>query len=196
MDFAKTLWIRVTSDKRRFSMLCVLVGIGLLLWARLIIASDMPRTALAEPEAEAKKTSATPSSDNPPRREIDVALDNRTNRDPFVISAVHFPRPNDSTSNDEDRTKSHPEPDEDPVGIEAATRLRLRAAVDRLSLDAVMPTASVVLIDGKRYGLGDPVAAESNGQRCVFIVVEVNDRSVILEQDDRRFELEMSGPGG
>lgn len=35
----------------RYETLAVLVVAGLLLWARLIVVSDMPRTAIAEPES-------------------------------------------------------------------------------------------------------------------------------------------------
>lgn len=192
----RTIWIRLTSDKRRFGALCTLIGVGLLLWARLIIVSDLPKMAVAEPGV----AEADPGARKAPRREariVRVALDGEPGRDPFEIDPTHFPRPIDPTIEADDPSKSRGEADEDPVGVEAATTSRLRALVDRLVLEAVMPTASLALVDGRRVEEGGTVYAEApGGQRIPFVVAEVRDRSIVLDHEGRRFELKMSGPSG
>lgn len=53
-------------------------GLGLLLWARLILVSDMPRMALAEPEVDAGSVSMDESSGNPDSeaaRSVDAPVD-------------------------------------------------------------------------------------------------------------------------
>lgn len=50
-------------------------GLGLLLWARLILVSDMPRMALAEPEAATEAGDAEAAADVPPTRHPDAGAD-------------------------------------------------------------------------------------------------------------------------
>ena len=53
------MWVQITADRKRFGVLCGAVLVGLLLWSRLIVVSNLPRTAIAEPQPhDAASTSA------------------------------------------------------------------------------------------------------------------------------------------
>jgi len=47
----RRFWAWLTASKPRFSLACALALVGLLLWSRLILMSNMPRTAVADDEA-------------------------------------------------------------------------------------------------------------------------------------------------
>ena len=63
-------WIWLTASKKRFSLALSLALVGLLLWSRLIMLSNLPRTAVADDEVtppDARQTSAeVDSSDKQP----------------------------------------------------------------------------------------------------------------------------------
>lgn len=46
---------------------CALLAFGLLLWARLILVTGTPRTAIAEPGAPTTQRAGAPESDQPDR---------------------------------------------------------------------------------------------------------------------------------
>lgn len=50
-------WTWLTASRKRFSLVLSLVIVGLLLWSRLIMLSNLPRTAIAEEEASSDKPS-------------------------------------------------------------------------------------------------------------------------------------------
>lgn len=52
VDMSKRFWTWLTASRKRFSFACLLVVFGLLLWSRLILVSNMPRTAIADDEEE------------------------------------------------------------------------------------------------------------------------------------------------
>ena len=47
-------WTWLTASRKRFSLVLSVVIVGLLLWSRLIMLSNMPRTAVAEDEPSDK----------------------------------------------------------------------------------------------------------------------------------------------
>lgn len=55
--------------------LMAVAGLGLLLWARLILVSDMPRMALAEPEAGADAAGAYAAADAMSARDPDAGAE-------------------------------------------------------------------------------------------------------------------------
>lgn len=189
-DFLKAIWIRLTIDKRRFGVLCSLLGLGLLLWARLILATDLPKMAIADSAAPAP----VKTSNKRQRPLVNITLDESTDRDPFVIDARTFPSLQDPNPDLPDPGKSGSEPAEDPEQVESRLLRQYRSIVDALRLDACMPTAGLVVIEGERYRVGDQLPVATPGQRLV--VAEVRQRSVVLDAGDRRFELKMGIPGG
>jgi hypothetical protein len=197
MVLLKRYWVQLTADRRKFGALCVMAALGLLLWARLIVMSNMPRTAIADEDPNA--ATSEPESDGPVtnqttrrrRSPIPVALDADVRHDPFEISSAHFPKRTPVTDLHGDPDKSDPQAVEDSQRIE----VRLRAMVDGLSLEAAMSSDGLAVINGRTVRLGQLLPAfESESVR--FRLVEVRSRSVILTYEDYRFELNMDAPGG
>ena len=192
----RRFWLQLTIDRRRFGVLCGVVGCALLLWARLLIISDMPRTAIAEPE---EAPAAAPAQELPvrsdkPLRPVRAALRSIPSRDPFRTDDRFFPRPTPVSDLPADLGKSSAERAENPREVEARVRARLRDLVDRFSLDAVMSSGGMAVIDGRNYRVGDPVPSQGSEQ-IVFTLAEVRQRSIVLLYEGRRFELKMTDPG-
>ena len=91
------------SEKRRGSGGRVVIAssmmlvLGLLLWARLIVVRDLPRTAIADEEAlHATRPYVTPQPDKTAPHVVDGGLVGTLNRDPF--SPCSRPSPASQTS--------------------------------------------------------------------------------------------------
>lgn len=199
--FLKRLWIRVTADRRKFGVFTAVLLLGLLLWARIIVISNVPRTAIADPDVpdgtglvppDSTKAGG-PDKGEPPR--LVVRLEREPRRDPFLLSELYFPRPTPVPDPGQETGKSDPQPTEDPEQIEAQLVAGLRALVARLKLEAVIGGGPMAVISGKTYRLGDDVP-DSDMFEIRFKLVEIGQRSVILEWKGRRFEMKMESPGG
>lgn len=207
----RRVWIQLTADRRRFGVLCATFGVGLLLWARLIIVSNVSRTAVADQPAvgtsgkdETKRDQTRRAADKPgatdstkgaalARTALEVRLSSRCERDPFVISPVYFPKALSSASVKPEAGKLPTEPAEDASQKQARVIARLRQLLGSVRLEAAMGS-SMAVIDGKRYRVGD-VLPPMGSERVEFTLSEVKQRSVILEYQGHRFEIEMSVPG-
>jgi hypothetical protein len=73
-------------------------------------------------------------------------------------------------------------------------RAQLQAFVDRFTLDAVMSSGGMAVIDGATYRIGDSVIARGS-ERISFSLAEVRPRSIVFNYEGRRFELKMTDPG-
>lgn len=200
MVMLQRFYVQLTSDRKRFGMLCVVVAAGLLLWARLIIVSKVPRTAVAEPDtalqAEAlDEAEATgDDSDNRPREVVKITLPNEVSRDPFLINRHFFPKPSAQTSTVQEVSKLAAEPVENPEQEKARRLAQLRASIERFSLDAAMTGAGMAVINGKLYRVNDMVPTLDN-PKLTFKLTAVHARSVVLSTDHTNFELAMDAPG-
>ena len=56
-------WAWLTASRSRFSLVLAVTIVGLLLWSRLIMLSDMPRTAVAGDEETPAAQQQTPEPD-------------------------------------------------------------------------------------------------------------------------------------
>jgi hypothetical protein len=215
----RRFWIRLTADRKRFGLLCGALAVGMLLWARLIVLTNIPRTAVAEKREHA---SARAPLERPARPEnlgngargpeahdpIILRLAHLPRRDPFVISNEHFPRPTNELFTPGEQGKLPASMVEDHAEAEARFTAALHQLVRRMRLDAVMhsPGATpLAVIDGRTVRAGEVVQvtvatpADFHGLASVdFRLVEVapgGRRAVVLEYDGRRFELSMAQPG-
>jgi len=197
----KRLWIQISSDRKRLGALSVLLAVGLLLWARVLLVSKPPRTAVAEQNQQHVQA----STDN--NRDADAAQDTSDStttkstrriqlaeapvRDPFVISIRYFPEPqlNDPS---EKETKSPPEPSDNAIGKEARLRARLQSAVQSLRLEAVL-SGTLAVINNETYRQGETVPV-GDSQKFQLTLSEVHKRSVVLTYGDEQFELSMKSP--
>ena len=91
----KQTWQRLIADRKRFGFFCTLLLVALLLWARVIVITRPPRTAVADQSYE-QAVAIAEASDNV---FIPVQLDVAPLKDPFVVSNVIFPNANAGTDN-------------------------------------------------------------------------------------------------
>lgn len=192
----RRLWIQLTADRKRFGALSVLLVLGLLLWARIIVISNLPRTAVADPDRPGSSATATTNgggSDSAARRRLTVVLARSPDRDPFVISPEVFPKPTRVAELAGEGGKSKAQPTEYPEQAEARLTSQLRALVERFTLEALMRDPALAVISGETYRLGESVPGIGN-EEIWFKLVAVEERSVILECEGRRIELDMASP--
>lgn len=199
----RRLWIQISADRKRFGVLCGMLLLGMLLWGRIIVTSNLPRTAIANPAgnptgkgtARGGTQRREDPSDKPRNPPIKVRLSRLPNRDPLLISDKHFPKPTTIDALTTDRPKSRPEAVENPEQAEARLTEQLRAMVGRFRLEAVMQGSEMrAVINGKRYALHGWIPAVDNDS-IRFQLIQVGHRSVILECEGRQFELTMNFPG-
>jgi len=205
MVFLRRLWIQLTADRKRFAALCAVVALGMLLWARLILVSKLPRTAVADDPAAAPAAAEAPTTGEPAdgsaKRDSDKAalppipvhLARLVTRDPFIINPDFFPRPTLSPAIDDGADKSAAQPVEDAEAAEARRLAQLQALADRLRLEAVMRGSPMAVINGRTYRLLDWIdLVEAPGIR--FQLIEIAARSAVIECGGRRFELSIQDP--
>lgn len=164
--------VRLTADRRRFGILCMLMAVALLFWTRLIVIKRIPRTALAEPELVIAQDSLSDVHDA--RMEVvTVVLPDQPRRDPFEIDALAFPVaiPETQAPSNGSTTRQG-----DP-----------KASVSAMRLDASMPPG-IAVIDGTTRRRGDSV---SGSEGMLFEVLEIRSRSVVLGRADARYVLRM-----
>jgi hypothetical protein len=164
--------VRLTADRRRFGILCMLMAVALLFWTRLIVIKRIPRTALAEPELVIAQDSLSDAHDA--RMEVvTVVLPDQPRRDPFEIDALAFPVaiPETQAPSNESTTRQG-----DP-----------KASVSAMRLDASMPPG-IAVIDGTTRRRGDSVSGSTG---MLFEVLEIRPRSVVLGRADARYVLRM-----
>jgi len=197
------VWIQLVSDKRRFGMLCAALSVGLLLWARLIIVSKVPRTAVADEATVAAQTDQgmAAGSQRPTAKRsrtgapLRVEFSESPGRDPFVINPDYFPQPIVARESDEAAPKLAVQTAEGVDQVEARRTTQLSTLADTLRLEAALGDAMAV-INGRRVRPGEGMdVKDGSGQQAVFKLETIRQRSVILECEGRRYELQMAAPG-
>ena len=183
----RRMMVQLTADRRKFGVLCALLVLGLLFWARIIVIKNLPRTALAGDEIAAVEERATSenstASENSAHAVRTVMLDSVPSRDPFTLSGIWFPKNEEPALVSSDGPKSSHTSSEDP-----------EQAISRLRLEAVMQGSPMAVISGRTYRPGDWID-EEEVSRIRFFLVEVRRRSVLLEHGGRQFELSLDGSG-
>ena len=196
----RRLWIQITSDRKRFGLLCAMLMLGMLLWGRIIVTSNLPRTAVAtdplvsgapRPLTNGGPPGGADKVDGPPRR---IMLAQIPLRDPLLISDVHFPKPTSVELLGQDDPKFGGHKAENVRQAEARLTEELRVLVNRFTLEGVMKGRPMAVVNGKTYRLHSWIPAVKRDD-ILFQLLEVGDRSVILECKGRRFKLNMNYPG-
>lgn len=193
----RRFWIQITSDRKRFGVLCAMLALGLLLWGRIIVTSNLPRTAVAGDGNSLlgnPTTNGGAGSDKHKGPPVQVRLSRLPGRDPFRISDTHFPKPTPVDGLPEDPAKLPGDATENLEQAEARLTAKLRALVERFKLEAVMQGRPMAVINGNTYRLYSWIPAIGNDQ-VHFRLEEVGHRSVTLQCEGRRFELHMDYPG-
>ncbi len=165
--------VRLTADRRRFALLCMLTAIGMVFWTRLILIDRQPSAATAATIADIEQVGPETMA---PKAPMQVMLPERPQRDPFSVDATFFPIGEETSLGSMDSPKSGT-PVADLIA-EAASRLRL---------GATLPPAAAV-IDGATLRVGNEVPSSSEPR---FTLVEVHRQHAVLEAKGRQFVLRM-----
>jgi len=169
----KKTWQQLRADKRRFSLLCVLFFVGLLLWARIIVIARPARTAIAEPIFESSVV-AVLTSDNV---FVPVTLETIPEKNPFAVRATVFPTDQASTDNGSGLVKAK--------GIHGENTI-----ASAYTLEAVM--GDIAMINGRVVQIGDIVGPLSSNNP--LRLEKVHGRSVIISAGERRYEISIAPP--
>ena len=164
----KRIWQQVTADKKRFGMLCSLLLIALLLWARIIVIARPPRTAVADQVA----SSAIVPLKHAGNHTISVFLDDSPRKNPFTVNSWAFPEANETSENTPSK------------GIQGYTSSTAQA-LNEFQVDAIL--GDLAMINGKVYQIGDVLLRSSSA--IPITITGVEGRTVILSVGDRRYEL-------
>jgi len=166
-------WQRLTADRKRFGLFCTLLFVGLLLWARIIVISRPPRTAVAITETEVAALVPV-SSDN---AKVSAVFETMPAKNPFVINNKVFPSELLVTDN----TLPHYVDN----SIQAEQEI-----VAGLTLDAIL--GEMAMINGRVIKQGDVVAMHDVPDP--LRLTSLSGRSVIISAGNRRYELTIAHP--
>ena len=175
-------WQQLTKDKRKLGVAVVLLVVGLLLWGRLILTKDVPRTAVADPAAVAGE--ADDAAEPAPvaaavRPMVYLSLADQVERDLFALNPQLFPpteeQPGLAVDDGDDEGDASPDSQVRRVRAEAAEVLSLQS-----TLQGAEPLA---LINGELMKVGDKVHG--------FTVIKIGSRRVTLRKDGVNVHLEM-----
>lgn len=190
----RRLWIQITSDRKRFGLLCAMVAVGMLLWARIIVTTNLPRTVIADPKDPEVENVQRAPSDKRRWAPVTVQLARTAPRDPLVISEADFPQRNDVGPAEQENGKFRPEEVENVEQAESRLVAELRSLASRFKLEGVMQGRPMAVINGRMYQLDDWIPAVGNAKHF-FQLVEVGSRWVDLECEEHRFRVTMDNPG-
>ncbi len=169
----RRLSVRLTADRRRFTVLCLLTGVAVIFWGRLVFIGSPQQAASAQSVADVQVVDPIKAT---PKAPVRVVLPERPDRDPFSVDAGFFPIAEETTTQWANSPKS-PAPRAD-LTAEAASSLRLGATLP--------PSAAV--IDGATVRVGHTVAGSSESR---FTLVEVHRTHAVLDANGRQFVLRM-----
>ncbi len=182
VDWKKTIR-QLTADKKKFGILMCTTTAGLLLWGRLLFMTDVPRSAVADPEdqvAEKQKSSDKAKSDfsESNRTTVEVVLVDRVSRDLFQ-PRVDFFRKIGAEKKKYTQAKSTNELSDEQIKI-----LRLRSELAELKIGIIIHgEAPRVIINKKILRIGQ----EING----FRLVGIGNRQVTVEKGGIELQIKM-----
>ncbi len=179
-----------TSDRKRMSLGIAVGVLGLLLWSRLIVVSNMPRTAVADDKVDTSIANAENKSsdnatgkdpqDNPSRGPSSLRLENKSEIEPKPSLDEFLLR---------EEGKSGTQEADKPMQEVFRNRNELiRNAVQHLRLESIRLEHEEAEINGHSYTTDDRISLK-NFESLHITLVEVRSQSVILMCQDRRFEL-------
>lgn len=194
------IWIQVTGDRRRFVVLCAAALIGLLLWSRIILISNIPRTAVAEEAGDSQVAggglTGTATIVNNPKPTLRITLPRTPQRDPFAPPSSYLPNSLQMLQNVQDTGKSGPN-SADLTGVAAADlTAMLKSEAARYKLEALMPGQDLAVINGHVYRAGMKIELPDtkNPLALSFKLAEVKPRSVVIDHEGHTFELTLEPP--
>lgn len=170
---------------------------GLLLWARIRILTNIPKTAIADP-AVAQSTKPV----QPPELDPQLPGAMATLRDPFTVDAEVFPKPvvklpegNGARAATEPTRTAQAETDPKETsgaheGESTAPSVyeALRATAESLRVQSAGAGLTIAIIEDKALRVGETVTAADGTE---FTLLKVLDGAVVLGRDEREFVVRM-----
>ena len=167
----KRTWQTLTADKRRFSLFCTLLFVGLLLWARIIVIARPARTAIAAPIV-VNPSAEILYSDN---LTTPAYLEAVPRKNPFEVNSTVFPEYVASPDNIHDSM---------PVLTDSTES----GFVATLKLEAIM--GEMAVINGQVVSVGGIIGSQT--AREPLRLSAMQGRTVIISAGDRRYELSIA----
>jgi hypothetical protein len=183
-------WINKTfsdlrADRKKVTLMCGLLAIGMLLWGRLLIR-QVPKTAVADPAAavatamgEEIKPAVKPTATKG-RPKVEVVLSDETSRDPFSIDEQSFTRKFKAVAEIPVQAKSDPKPVDVPPDWKAIVEKESAGLVLQSTMFSGQPRA---LINGELVSPGQTIKG--------FTLKSVAQREAVLEKHGIQIKLEM-----
>ena len=177
------------SSRKRLSLGIAVGMLGLLLWSRLIVVSNMPRTAVADDEGGQSVSNTGWPSDKSSDSELQVKpavepnslpptdwskIIPKSSLDELLLREEGKLRPQGTDKSEQEAIRNHIE--------------LIRDAIQHVRLESIRLEQSAARINGRSYKTGDRIAMK-NFESLHITLVEVRSHSVILKCQDRRFEL-------
>ena len=189
------IWL--ISSRIRLGVTSLVVIVGLLLWARLMMVSNLPRTAIAEDETPVKAAGGVEKgveSDKAGAKSTQVNIAPTPNPDPPHVGTVGDSESRPNSLMFREAEKSDPRGTEDAQDRDSRNPPEtIRLALDGMRLGRVDPDRGLATIDGRERHVGERIeAAGSSG--VSLTLAEVRSHSVILECQGRRYELNNARP--
>jgi len=173
-------WRQITSDKRKFAAMSILLALGLLMWGRLLL-KEVPRNAVADPNetvatdtANESENSVTPIN----LRSVEVDVPQTLVRDLFTTDVSGYPRIEREDEN-EDQAKSATFPADESPRADVVEQARQELNVQSI----IMGAQPYVMINGQLLTTEQTVLG--------FRIVEIADRYVVVEKNTVRLRLGM-----
>lgn len=186
----KVLILEFTHDKKKFAVMCTAVALGVLLWARLIILQNVPKTGFADPDQTAIGTSPDAAPDESEKSRLAelpiVYLDTKQalTRDFFERLPLVTAQPEEITQLPQDTAKSGNDGAEKPNSAERDLLADIQKAASLLRLESVMDgKRPMAVINGNVLTIGDEIDG--------FVLEQVASRSATLRQGTFRVELKI-----
>ena len=161
---------------------------GLLLWARIKILTNIPRTAIADPGDGAPVLVRTRPDLAEPQ---ELRVPGRPATDPFRIDDTVFPIPEPpaETSRRGAKVAAGNAEEIDPATVRERERSAMAAA---FRVQAAGEGMEIAIVDGRTIRVGQSIEA---GDGTAFRLVEVGGEGVVLECEGTRYEVSIARPG-
>jgi len=160
---------------------------GLLLWARIKILTNIPRTAIADPDAEVSVLVRTRPELADPQ---ELRLPDRPATDPFRIDPARFPLP-ERLEPVSRLSPKRPDVPADDIPPEVARRRQLAELAAKFRLTAAGSGIEIAVLDGRTFRVGQSIEA-ADGTR--FRLVGIHGEGVVLECEGMSFDLDITRP--
>ena len=161
--------------------------LGLLLWARLRILTNIPKTAIADDPA-----SVVASAKPPVDLETGLSIGSPLLIDPFTIDPRTYPNAHSSTPSIASIVPTQKTNGGSAEVLVLAEVETARRASERFRLQTAGRGLSIAVIDGRTYRVGDALFS-ADGFR--FVLVEVLEGGAVLECGAERYEIRMRAAG-